>query len=164
MGRLFDAVAALLGIRFDTTYEAQAASELEAAAWSWARQATPAELAATTAWALDRELTGEPVAVLRELLTDVLDQRRSLPQRAARFHFAVAQLLAAVLDQQAQAKKVDFIGCSGGVALNRLLMRQLSQALEQRQRHLLTHRRLPPNDGSLCVGQTVAALMSARPG
>ncbi len=165
-GRLFDAVAATLGLCARTTYEGQAAIRLEDAA----RRATDVE--APTAAALrgkDAQRTScwpwEPVrrGELWELdsaalfAQTVTAQQRGLPtgEIAARFHLSLAHGLADLAAQAAREHGVNLVGLSGGVMQNALLARLLPLTLRARGLTPLTHRELPPGDGGLSLGQAV---------
>jgi hydrogenase maturation protein HypF len=152
MGRLFDAIASLLGVRHRIDYEAQAAIELE--------------VLATTA--------GTPTVQLRMDVSDdgVIDPRgmiRAIVSAmcagiepallAAVFHEAVAD---AVADAVALvAHDVRLVGLTGGVFQNVLLLRWCRQRLQQAGFEVLTHRTVPPNDGGLALGQAVVSVLTA---
>ncbi|MDX6685812.1 MAG: hydrogenase maturation protein HypF [Baekduia sp.] len=143
-GRLFDAVAALCGIRAEVNYEGQAAIELEAAA-------DPAETGAYPMPGLDaREAI---LALLGDLGAGV-----AVPVVAARFHNGLA---AATADACA-GSGADLAVLSGGVFQNRLLLERTTRELEERGLRVLTPRLLPPNDGGISYGQ--AAVAAARLG
>jgi len=147
MGRLFDAVAALCGLRDEVTYEGQAAVELEAAVDPWERGRY--ELPVTAAGVLDARPA--VLAVARDVAAGAPPGAVS-----ARFHAAVAA---------ATAEAVSRIGLgtvvlSGGVFQNRTLLAATAGALEARGRRVLVPERLPPNDGGVSYGQ--AAVAAAR--
>jgi hydrogenase maturation protein HypF len=152
MGRLFDAVSSLAGVCHRARYEAQAASELEAAALlAWPE--------ATGAYAFAGGLDPGPV-----LAAIVADLRRGVPVPviAARFHHAVA---AAVLDVCRSARRETGAGVaalSGGVFANALLDAECAALLAADGFTVLRHRRVPPNDGGLALGQLVVAAHRGR--
>ena len=152
MGRLFDAVSSLVGLRHTASYEAQAAIELEGAAMEHL-EAARAYRFATPGDEID------PAPVLRAIVTDL--GSGCLPGAiAAGFHLAVAGLIgesAARLSRQSGLRRV---ALSGGVFQNVLLVRLARTELRRRGLEVLTHRLVPPNDGGLALGQ-VAVL--ARP-
>jgi hydrogenase maturation protein HypF len=156
-GRLFDAVAALCGIRPVVTYEGQAAIELEAAA-------DPAERGAYSL-----PLHGDPVVLdARETIQAVvadLDAGVPIPTVSARFHNAVARATAAACARVAEAHRVATVVLSGGVFQNRRLLESTAAHLESAGLRPLTPERLPPNDGGIAYGQlAVAAARSAAGG
>lgn len=144
MGRLFDAVAALLGVRDRVTYEGQAAIELEQLAGK-----TPAE---PFAWRLGETTTS--------LVTDcylALAAGRSHAQVAAAFHETVAAAAAAAC---VEAGNVDTVVLSGGTFQNLRLVGSTRRRLEAAGFRVLSHERVPPNDGGISYGQ--AAVAAAR--
>jgi hydrogenase maturation protein HypF len=153
-GRLFDAVSALLGVCQQASYEGQAAIELEAAA------------AAATGDGLRLGFgTGDdgmdPAPCLRDL---VAGRRagRSVPALAHAFHVALADALACAAESVRADTGIGVVGLTGGVFQNALLTTLARRALEARGFDVLVHRRVPPNDGGLALGQ--AAVAAARLG
>jgi hydrogenase maturation protein HypF len=157
VGRLFDAVAALSGVRAEVNYEGQAAVELEAAA-------DPAE---TTAYPLP--VTGAPLlldarptvrAVAREVERGV-----PLPAIAARFHNGLATATAAACESAASAAGTDTVVLSGGVFQNRTLLARTAALLRGAGLRVLIPELLPANDGGIAYGQlAVASARLAREG
>ncbi|MDX6325249.1 MAG: hydrogenase maturation protein HypF, partial [Nocardioidaceae bacterium] len=146
VGRLFDGVASLLGVRHTVTYEAQAAIELEALARSAAK---PVELPLDVVHGTLR--LGSLVRAL------VIGVRTGQPVEglALGFHQALAGATAVLVTDLAAARGVGVVGLTGGVFQNRLLVAALVPALEDAGLRVLTHRRVPPNDGGLSLGQAV---------
>jgi hydrogenase maturation protein HypF len=149
MGRLFDAVSSLLGVRHEASYEAQAAMELEWIAEGHERQARPYRFALT-----DDEI--DPGPVLGALVKDI---RAGYPvgAMAAGFHRAVAVLIAETATRLRAATGVDRVALSGGVFQNVLLVALAKEALAEHDVIVLTHRLVPPNDGGLALGQAAVA-------
>ncbi len=154
-GRLFDAVAALLGLRVEVSYEGQAAAELEAAADLAERSAYGLELGGGEPLVLD------PRSLLRELVAD-RDAGIDLALIAARFHNGLAAGIAAACTRLAEGSGLDTVALSGGVFQNRLLLERTSEALLGPGLQVLRPVRLPPNDGGISYGQ--AAVAAARHG
>jgi hydrogenase maturation protein HypF len=146
MGRLFDAVAALLGVREQVTYEGQAAVELEHLA-----AATPAE---PYSWRF-----GNGAELVRAVYDD-LAAGRPRAQIAAAFHEAVAAGAAAACAVAGDARTVVL---SGGSFQNLRLLASTRRRLEQLGFHVLTHRRVPPNDGGISYGQAAIAARRTAP-
>jgi hydrogenase maturation protein HypF len=148
MGRLFDCVAALAGVRQTVAYEAQAAIELEALARTVDHDASPYTFTVTDASA--RTLI-DPTAVIEAI---VADHRRGTPAPVIgwRFHRAVADLVVRMADGADGP-----VALSGGVFQNALLLRMTVRALTVRGMEVLTHRRVPPNDGGIALGQLMVA-------
>jgi len=150
MGRLFDAVAALCGLRPTVTYEGQAAIELEAAADPRERGAYPLEVVEGASIELDARTTVEHVA--HDACTGV-----GAPTIAARFHAAVAHATARACAVAAQRHGTQTVVLSGGVFQNRLLLERTAAELLDAGLRVLTPERLPPGDGGIAYGQAAVA-------
>ncbi|OPX20031.1 MAG: carbamoyltransferase HypF [Desulfobacca sp. 4484_104] len=151
MGRLFDAVAALVDLRQQASFEGQAAMELESAA-------NQAEPQAVYPFRIDDHSTPllidwEPL--IRGILQD-LNDRRSANLIAARFHHT----LAAMIVQVAQRFSHRQVVLSGGCFQNRYLTEKTLEKLEDAGFQPYCHHLIPPNDGGLAVGQIMAAQRS----
>ncbi|MCW2558982.1 MAG: hydrogenase maturation protein HypF [Mycobacterium sp.] len=147
MGRLFDAVSALIGVRQVVAYEAQAAIELEGIA----RTADGGARHYRFAVAAERPSTVvDPEPVLAAIVSDL----RGGVSRAvigARFHRAVAELIVDLAGIDGPAAHP--VALSGGVFQNVLLLRLTLDRLRAKGFTALTHRSVPPNDGGLALGQ-----------
>ncbi len=150
MGRLFDAVSALAGVRQTVDYEAQAAIELEACSRGVDCGSTD------YAFAVD---AGEPAIIdPGPVLAGVVADARAGagPELiGARFHRAVADLITRLAEQAEDGAPT--IALSGGVFQNALLLRLTLAALTVRGFQVITHRRVPPNDGGIALGQLLVA-------
>jgi hydrogenase maturation protein HypF len=150
MGRLFDAAAAVLGVRARAHYEGQAPMELEALAGT--RRAEPLPFPMTFE---DGRWQLEPLPLLA-----ALDERRGRADGAdlaAGFHEAVAAAAAEVVDRIAQATGLHTVALSGGVFQNARLLASLAGRLELRGLEVLVPRALSPNDGGISFGQAALA-------
>jgi hydrogenase maturation protein HypF len=148
MGRLFDAVAALCGLRTHATYEGQAAIELEAVA-------DPAERGA---YELPVEADGRIDA--RPMIRAVVADQRGGTSPAvisARFHHAVAAATATACRTAAERAGVQRVVLAGGVFQNRLLLADTAARLRELGLRVLVPERLPPNDGAISYGQAAIA-------
>jgi hydrogenase maturation protein HypF len=147
MGRFFDAVSALIGIRQTATYEGQAAIELEAAA-------DPAETGLYPF--IISEGVFNPAPLLQEIITD---WRAHLPVSvlAARFHNSIAQLALDLCLQIRAESGARSVALSGGVWQNRLLLTKSAGLLRDAGFNVLIHRHIPANDGGIAVGQALIA-------
>ncbi len=155
MGRLFDAVAPLAGLCQDAHYEGQAAMELEAAA---AAVGIADDGATRYRFALrdEEHLLLDPAPLLAAVVRDRL--RGEDPGRIARrFHAAVAHALVAACLHGRRKTGVSIVALSGGVFQNVLLLRLAIEGLARAGFEVLTHRKVPPNDGGLALGQAVIA-------
>ncbi|MFW6089229.1 MAG: carbamoyltransferase HypF [Gemmatimonadota bacterium] len=156
-GRLFDAVSALCGLRFETTYEGQAAIELEMAASASVPDDRAYPLSAL------REANRPVVLDARELVRAALADLAAgvTPGRVARrFHLGLADGTAALCTAEAERRGLGSVVLTGGVFQNVLLLERLAERLARAGLEALVPRRLPPNDGGLSFGQ--AAVLAAR--
>ena len=157
MGRLFDAIAALCGVRATVTYEGQAAVELEAVADRGELRAYPLPVVPQGGGLLLD--ASETVRAALQDLRDGIDTALV----AARFHNAVAEATAHACAQAADSRGLDTAVLAGGVFQNRLLLERTVPALEAHGLRVLVPERLPPNDGAIAYGQAaVAAARQAR--
>jgi hydrogenase maturation protein HypF len=151
MGRLFDAVAALCGVRAAVNYEGQAAIELEAACDPHERGRYPLELDSA-----DGVLVLDPRELIREVCADVAAGVAAGPI-ASRFHAAIASVTVAACSALADANSTDVVVLSGGVFLNRRLLEGACAGLGARGLRVLTPERLPIGDGGVSYGQAAVA-------
>ena len=152
-GRLFDGIAALLGIRLHSAFEGDAAMALEFAA-------DPHE---TGAYALPLRTLADESVVLdwSELVSDMLGDRArgaSVPTAAARVHNALVHGMVAVARTVGQPR----VALSGGCFQNRRLLEHGARALSENGFEVLLHRQVPPNDGGVSLGQVVVAAARLR--
>jgi hydrogenase maturation protein HypF len=153
MGRLFDAVASLLGVRHRIDYEGQAAIELEVLAESAGTTNRPA---------LRLDVRPDGVIDPLTMVTAMVAEMRAGVEAgllAASFHHAVAESVADVLGRV--AGDIRLVGLTGGVFQNVLLLRACRQRLQRAGFEVLTHRTVPPNDGGLALGQAAVSLLTA---
>jgi hydrogenase maturation protein HypF len=171
-GRLFDAVAALLGVRDAINYEGQAAIELEQWADPSEKGAYPAAVEAG-AGGCGRQRDGGlraadagPVRIhaadfVRAATGDLL-AGTSPAVIAARFHRGVAAAIVQVCLLLRERSGLGTVALSGGVFQNLLLLGQVVDLLEDAEFRVLTHARVPPNDGGISLGQVVVAAARDR--
>lgn len=157
LGRLFDAAAAVLGVRRVSGYEGQAAMELEALAGRRCTEARDVPVRGDAEpWVLD------PVPLLAEL-----GERRQAGEDpgdlAAAFHETVAQAAAELAARACERTGLRTVALGGGVFQNARLLLSTRERLEARGLEVLLPRRLSPNDGAVSYGQSaVAAALLAR--
>jgi hydrogenase maturation protein HypF len=147
MGRLFDAVSALVGVRHVVAYEAQAAVELE----GLSRAAEPG--ATSYSFAVEPRRPSaviDPAPVLAAIVAD-LREGASPGVIGARFHRAVAGLVVELAGLDEAGDRT--VALSGGVFQNALLLLLTLEALRSRGFRAITHRHVPPNDGGIGLGQ-----------
>ena len=154
-GRLFDAVAAILGVRDAVNYEGQAAVELEQLADPAERSAYPTRADPGGAGPLRLAGTDLIRAVVEDLEAGV-----AAPLIAARFHNGLAGATVAACDALRDATGLGTVALSGGVFQNMLLLERTVAGLEGRGFRVLVHSRVPPNDAGISLGQ--AAVAGAR--
>ncbi|MGI6367246.1 MAG: carbamoyltransferase HypF [Anaerolineae bacterium] len=165
MGRFFDAVSALLGVRREVTYEGQAAMELETLACSgdaqrgyrWSTEC----VGPSQCWG---RVDAAPQNAMRigtgELLAGILadmDQGVAVEHIARRLHLTLAELLVAISRQISQSTGISTVALSGGVFQNRLLLELALPRLRAAGLTPLVHRLVPTNDGGLSLGQALVA-------
>ena len=153
MGRLFDGVAALCGVRSEVSYEGQAAIELEALA---DRSADGAYALALLVDPDGGPAILDPGPAIDEILAD-LAAEVPVATISMRFHNAVAAATAGACGHLADAAGLDSAVLSGGVFQNRLLLERAAAALEAAGMRVLAPERLPPNDGQIAFGQVAVA-------
>jgi hydrogenase maturation protein HypF len=149
LGRLFDAVSSLLGVRHTVSYEAQAAIELETVATAYVGRHRDYRFELGR----DEFDAGPMLAAIVEDLRD----RCPIGAIAAGFHIAVARLIGESADQVSRKTGIRRVALSGGVFQNMLVVRLARAELARRNLQALTHRLVPPNDGGLALGQAAVA-------
>jgi hydrogenase maturation protein HypF len=155
-GRLFDAVAAVLGVRDTINYEGQAAVELEQlAAAGLEHRGYPARITPGPPF------TAAGPDLVRAAAEDLL---AGLPPDviSARFHRGMAGLIVAGCQLLRESSGLGTVALSGGVFQNLLLLGTVVGLLEARGFQVLTHSRVPPNDGGISLGQAVVAAARTR--
>lgn len=146
IGRLFDAVAAVVGLRHSVTFEAQAAMQLESlCAGMPSAEPYPFHLPGDT--------SGVDVSPMWHAL--VQDRLRLVSPGliAARFHSTVAEMVLRVCMQSRERTAVQRVGLTGGVFQNVRLAEETSRRLESAGFSCFQHRLVPPNDGGIALGQ-----------
>jgi hydrogenase maturation protein HypF len=159
MGRLFDAVASLAGVRHEVDFEAQAAIELEGLARS--RYEECSRRGEGYPFALVSAGAGEPVVadpgpVIRGICSD-LRAGEAAETVAARFHVGVVTLVADLATTCRELTGIDVVALGGGVFQNALLIESAERSLAGAGFTVLRPRLLPPNDGGIALGQILVA-------
>ncbi|HEV2068338.1 MAG TPA: carbamoyltransferase HypF [Acidimicrobiales bacterium] len=153
-GRLFDAVAALLGVRLRTTYEGQAAIELEARAASVDSGEVPRYDAAVDL-ASDVGML-DPAPLIARVIAE-RDAGTPVPVIAAGFHHALGRATAELATTLARRHGLGTVALSGGVFQNVLITDVVARACASEGLDVLVHRHVPPNDGGISIGQAAIA-------
>jgi len=151
MGRLFDAVASLTGVRHMVDYEAEAAIELEGLARA-AEANGCYDFVVTGRGPVEEPVTADPGPVIRAVVAD-LRAGVPLPTISARFHASVAVLIVELADLSRTMTGLDTVALGGGVFQNALLLDASYAALTDHGFTVLRPRLLPPNDGGIALGQ-----------
>jgi hydrogenase maturation protein HypF len=148
-GRLFDAVAALIGLRGEVTYEAQAAIELESISYE----------AEDDGLTYPIVLEGQQIRLKSLLAHIVTDVQAGLPVSVIgrRFHNTLAEMVRAVCLQIREEERLNTVALSGGCWQNRLLLAATVQRLRTAGFTVCVHHQVPTNDGGLSLGQAVVA-------
>jgi hydrogenase maturation protein HypF len=151
-GRLFDAVAGLIGLRLRASFEGQAAMELEFAAHERVDDKYSFTLQEKSPLVIDWQ------PAILEIIDD-LRAGKTPGMISAKFHNMLAEMIVAVARKIRQEKVV----LSGGCFQNRLLTERTIDRLTAENFRPYWHQRIPPNDGGISLGQVVAATMSKNP-
>ncbi|MFI6992190.1 carbamoyltransferase HypF [Nonomuraea wenchangensis] len=154
-GRLFDAVAAIAGVRDVIGHEGQAAAELEARVDPGERGAYPARL-----------IEGEPLVIAAGDLVGAAAEDAAAGvdagRIAARFHRGLASAVVRAVRVLGEGTGLRTVALSGGVFQNAVLLEAVLSGLERERFTVLVHSRVPPGDGGIALGQAVVAAANDR--
>jgi hydrogenase maturation protein HypF len=156
-GRLFDAVSALIGVRGEITYDAQAAIELEMAGGG-------TSVEGIYPFTIDLQ-EGMRLIRLKELFEAIIsDLNIDTPTAkiSARFHNTISRMIVRMCRQLAEENSLNTIAVSGGVFQNRRLLKQSSEELKAAGLSVISQSQVPSNDGGIALGQAVIASMTRR--
>jgi len=175
MGRLFDAIAALIGVADDASYEGSAAIELESISLPLGDIGIPPHFRFTIAEArlsapeLNIGPDGRPVPahalphyiidpelLVRALLDGISGNIKSA-ELSRRFHYALANMIGEIATKAARETGLNTVALSGGCFMNRLLFERAIKTLEDKGMYVLVNERLPANDGGVSYGQVMVA-------
>lgn len=159
-GRLFDAAAALVGLRDHVSFEGQAAMELE-----WLASGMPRDGAYSfdISEIPDGAAAGGPASLIidtRPLIRDIVrdvDRNISAKMIARRFQTTLVELIAVTCQKLRERTRLSKVVLSGGVFMNALLAREVEDRLNAEGFLALRHQTVPPNDGGLSLGQLAIA-------
>ncbi|CAN5240697.1 carbamoyltransferase HypF [soil metagenome] len=146
-GRLFDAAASLLNLRNTVNYEGQAAIELEAIA--------EPGCAESYEFGIERNII-KTDTIIRAIVEDLLE-KVSPSKISAKFHNGAAQMIARTARNVRRERKLNRVALSGGVFQNKLLLETTCRILRRDGFEVLTHSRVPTNDGGIALGQAAIA-------
>ncbi|HEX6732552.1 MAG TPA: carbamoyltransferase HypF [Pyrinomonadaceae bacterium] len=164
-GRLFDAVAAALGLCADQAlFEGQGAMELEALAEQWRPSTTESQYIFMITEQTSNGLFYLDSLPMWEGLLEDLGRQTPVAQMAARFHFglaaAIRDMVARIRATNAHCASVNTIALTGGCFQNKILLEEVVRLLKADKLSCLFHAKVPTNDGGLSLGQ--AAIAAAR--
>ena len=172
MGRLFDAVSALLGIRFSNSYEGECAIALENAAWMAKRRTAGKQEIRPLPFPVQEEdgmLTADRKTLLKALLREYarLTQNGMHREQAAQalalaFHDAAADMTLAMCRKLREKTGISQTALSGGVFANVLLQERCRTLLEKDGFQVYVNEQVPGNDGGICLGQAWIAARSLK--
>jgi len=156
-GRLFDAVASIIGLRHQASYEGQAAIELEMAAPDGVVDSYPFTIQATRPWEIDMR------PAIKSLVREARD-RRSIGSMAAKFHNTLVAVIVEICRRLRERDGLNLVCLGGGVFQNAYLLTRVLAALRDRGFEVFVNRKVPPNDGGIALGQAAVANAIASAG
>src|SRR6266487_1497901 len=157
LGRLFDAVAALLGLCSHIVYEGQTTIELEMLATT----CTDPVVSYPYTIGGGRPAQLDVVPLIKAIVNDI-EQGTPREQIARRFHLSIADMLANACAEVRTQSGLQIVALSGGVFQNRLLLEELVALLKKMSFQVYINRRVPPNDGGISLGQAAIAAAQLR--
>jgi len=159
VGRLFDAVSSIVGVRHVVNYEAQAAIELEALVEPGEMGNYLKDLEFEIEY-LEPNLSEtneiDPSSILKGVISDVQNQI-PVPIISGRFHNSIAKLVSLVCQRLRKSSGLNDVVLSGGVWQNRILLDRTINQLSQLEFSVYIHHHVPANDGGISLGQAIVA-------
>jgi hydrogenase maturation protein HypF len=150
LGRLFDGVAAICGVRNQANFEGQAAMELEMLA------VESDGLCYDYDWETADVLRILPAPIIRGVVTDILN-KVPIGEISARFHQTLIHLFANLCEVIRSDRGLNRVVLSGGCFQNSILLSGMLRVLQSNQFEVFTHEQVPTNDGGIAMGQAVVA-------
>ena len=157
LGRIFDAVAAMLGLGNYNYFEAQLPMALEAIIADGIEEQYGFELQKSPVKPLQLDLS----KMMTQLITDIQEDKPS-GVISAKFHNTLANTLLNFAKTARESKNLNTIALSGGVFCNRYLANRLIRQLKQNNFYVLFNRDIPSNDGGISLGQAAIAAKLAN--
>jgi hydrogenase maturation protein HypF len=151
IGRLFDAVSALIGIRNNITYDGQAAIELE--------NAIEEEMDDSYSYNIS-EIDGEFYIQYKDIIEGILkdiERKELISKISAKFHNSLAEAACALVGKLREKEAINKVVLSGGVFENQYLLKRIYKSLVKRGFQVFYNEQIPINDGGLSFGQLHAA-------
>lgn len=157
MGRLFDAVASILDIGDENTYEGECAINLEkAAVLALGNNIEPVKLSFEVIQK-DDTINIDTAAILKEICSLKEDSDRGA--LALGFHYSIAEAVLKVCEIIRGRENINTVALSGGVFQNRVLIERVLNILREKDFQVYINKAVPPNDGGISLGQTYIELM-----
>jgi hydrogenase maturation protein HypF len=150
VGRFLDAASFALGICSENSYDAECPMKLESMASKSGPSIQPVYIDSQGMMNLD---TSES---LKQLL-NYKKQGKNPRDLAYSIQWHLGEALAEIACSAAEENQIDYVGFSGGVALNRIITKAIVHHVDSRGLHPLIHRRIPPGDGGVSLGQVLVA-------
>ncbi len=155
-GRLFDAVASLIGLRDEVDFEGQAAMELEALCQPKYKENYKYQIIyENTGWVVD---SGE---MFNQIIFD-LERKASLNRIATQFHNTITDIIFSQCVKIREKFHINYVVLSGGVFQNSFLLAQTIKRLKEENFKVMIHKKLPPNDACISLGQAIVADIRIR--
>ncbi len=154
-GRLFDAVASIVGVRDEVNFEAQAAIELEAGALPGVEASYPFEISSGDPWQID-------VRPMIEGIVRDVPAAKPTGWISAAFHNTIAAIIVEVCLRLRAAERINRVCLSGGTFQNVYLAERALASLRAHSFEVFLHSKVPPNDGGISLGQAVIANASLQ--
>jgi len=151
VGRLFDAVSSLIGIRNEINYEGQAAMELEMACDDKEKKSYPFNILGE-----GEKFMVDSGPIIRSVVADLEKGERG-GAIAAKFHNSLALIILQSCQLIRERTDLNRVALSGGVFQNMYLLQRVFPLLESANFRVYTHSRVPPNDGGISLGQAAVA-------
>ena len=149
-GRLFDAVASIMGLRHEVNYEGQAAIELEMAVREGISESYPFEIGASSPWEIDLR------PAIERLVLDI-QMKVSVNSIAAKFHNTIVAVIVLICRRLCETDGLTLVCLSGGTFQNGYLLERLVPALRSSAFEVYLNRQVPNNDGGIALGQAAVA-------
>jgi hydrogenase maturation protein HypF len=156
MGCLFNAVASLIGVRNEITYEAQSAMEMEVLSKPFV------SVAQSYPYFIEQTKDGKIVRLhdLFQSIANDVRANKSIGLIGANFHKTIADISGEICKHAREATGLNEVALSGGVWQNRILLHLVRDGLKQEQLLVYSHKQVPTNDGGISLGQAVIANQS----
>lgn len=152
MGRMFDAVASIIGLCHHSRFEGEAAIALESAIESYELiEGYPIDIEC-----VDDMYTMSPINIIRCILQDI-DNKVSIPIISQKFHSTIANYIIKMCILLRDKYKINTVALSGGIFQNSFLLRNTYIELSRNNFKVLTHHNIPCNDGGISIGQIIIA-------